>query len=169
MQRQLFAVLLLCVGITSMHAHKVALVTSAYHESITTKLLEGATTCLYRSGIKPEDISIAYVPGSFEIPLIVKLLAETNRFDAIITLGAIITFNNPHWNFIADHVTRNIADLSLTYNIPITWGLFICESEDQALEKINNLEKNRGQEAAQAALGMIGLSKQIKHFAQTLT
>ena len=100
--------------------HKIAIIVSVYHESISEKLLEGATSCLYKNGLHPEDISIAYVPGAFEIPFIAKLLAETKRFDAIICLGGIIlTSNNLHWSYLADHVSKNIADVSLTFDIPL--------------------------------------------------
>ena len=146
---------------------KVAIVVSVYHESITEKLLDAATQCLYQNGLQPEDISIAYVPGSFEIPYTVKLLAETKRFDAIICLGALITSNNSDWTYIADHVLKNIAQVSLIFDIPVTWGMFLFDDKEQAQEAANNFETNRGWEAAQAAIRMIGLTKQIMQFAQT--
>lgn len=152
---------------TVLQAHRIAIVVSVNHDAITGKLLEGATACLYKNGIKPEDVSIAYVPGSFEIPLTVKLLAETRKFEAIICVGAILTAGNPQWSYTADHVSKNIGSVSLDFNVPVTWGILLCDSNDQAEEMVHHLEKNKGWEAAQAAITMIGLTKQIKQFSQT--
>ncbi len=146
---------------------KIAIVVSVYHESIAEKLLEGATGCLYKNGLGPEDISIAYIPGAFEIPFTAKLLAATKRFDAIICLGAIQTSNNLHWSYLTDHVCKNIADVSLTFDIPVAYGIFLFSSKEEGQELANSVEKNRGWEAAQAAVTMIGLVKQIKRFAAT--
>lgn len=145
---------------------RVAIVASVYHESITSKLLDGATQCLYKNGLSPENISIAYVPGSFEIPYTVKLLAETKKFDAIVCLGAIITSDNPGWTYVADQVSKNIAQISLVFDIPVTWGIFLFDSKEAAEQEVNQLEQNDGWAAAQAALDMIALTRQIIEFAQ---
>lgn len=167
MQKIAFIIFLLSsLSTPSLYSHKIALVVSVYHESLTSKLLEGATSCLYKGGVKPEDLSIAYVPGSFEIPLAVKLLAETHRFDAIISLGAIQTTNNPQWNLVADHIVRNNGATSLEFDIPITWGIFLFDSKEQAQDTVNQLEKNMGWEASQTAISMIGLTKQIRSCTQ---
>lgn len=163
----IFSLLLSAFACAESNKLKIAVVVSVYHETITEKLLEGATSCLYKNGINPEDVSIAYVPGSYEIPFTVKLLAETQRFDAIICLGAIVTSNNPQWNYIADHVSKNIGQVSLVFDIPVTWGIFLFDSKEQAQEAANQIETNRGWEAANAAITMISLVKQIRQFAQT--
>lgn len=144
---------------------KVAIVVSVYHETITSKLLEAATECLYKNGLSPENVSIAYVPGSFEIPYTVKLLAETKKFDAIICLGAIITTNNPGWTYVADQVSKNISQISLVFDIPVTWGIFLFDSKEVAQLEVAQ-EKNEGWGAAQAAVDMIALTQQIIQFAQ---
>lgn len=146
---------------------KIAIVVSVYNDGITERLLEAAVQCLYKNGLQLEDISIAYVPGSYEIPYAAKLLAQTQRFDAIICLGAITTANNPQSNLLADHVSKNISQISLFFSVPITWGIYLFDNQQDALQAVNELEKNHGWEAAQAAVAMIGLTKQIQKFAQS--
>jgi 6,7-dimethyl-8-ribityllumazine synthase len=163
----LLALVLIVRGyVVAQERPRVAIVTSVYHETITSKLLEAATECLYKHGLNPENISIAYVPGSFEIPYTVKLLAETKKFDAIICLGAIITSDNPGWTYVADQVSKNVAHISLAFDIPVTWGVFLFDSKEVAEQEVSLIEKNDGWAAAQAAIDMIALTKQIIEFAQ---
>jgi len=102
---------------------KFGLVVSRFNEFITKKLLEGAQDALLRHGVSQEDIEVAWVPGSFEIPLIAKKLAQTKRYDAVICLGAVVRGGTPHFEYIAAEVTKGIAKVGLETGLPVTYGV----------------------------------------------
>ncbi len=161
MRNFVFIVCIMGIFNGTLFANKIAIVVSEYHAAITEKLLEGATQCLNKNGYNTEDISIAYVPGAYEIPLVVKLLAKTRKFDAIITLGTI-----PPARLLVDHVSSGISHINLELEIPITWGILLLDSQEQALKEVEPIENNRGWQAAQAAISMVRLVKHVKQCAQ---
>ena len=140
---------------------KFGIVVSRFNEFITTKLLEGAQDALLRHDVSQEDIDIAWVPGSFEIPLIARKLAQTNRYDAIICLGAVIRGGTPHFEYIAAEVTKGIAKVGLETGLPVTYGIITADTLEQAIERAGTKAGNRGFDAAVDAIEMANLLKNI--------
>ena len=140
---------------------KFGLVLSRYNEFITKKLLEGAEDALVRHGVSPENIDVTWVPGSFEIPLFAKKLAETKRYDAVICLGAVIRGGTPHHEYIATEVTKGIAKVGLDSGLPVAYGIITAETLEQAIERAGTKEGNKGFQAAMSAIEMANLAKEI--------
>jgi 6,7-dimethyl-8-ribityllumazine synthase len=140
---------------------KFGLVLSRYNEFITKKLLEGAEDALLRHGVSQENIDVAWVPGSFEIPLFAKKLAETKRYDAVICLGAVIRGGTPHHEYIAAEVTKGIAKIGLDLGLPVAYGIITAETLEQAIERAGTKEGNKGFQAAMSAIEMANLAKEI--------
>jgi len=140
---------------------KFGLVISRFNEFITKKLLEGAQDALLRHGVNQEDIEIAWVPGTFEIPLIAKKLAQTKKYDAVICLGAVVRGGTPHFEYIAAEVTRSIGKVGLDTGLPVIHGLITADTLEQAIERAGTKMGNRGFEAAVNAIEMANLVKGI--------
>ena len=140
---------------------KFGLVVSRFNEFLTKKLLEGAEDALLRHGVSQEDIEVAWVPGSFEIPLVAKKLAETKRFDAVICLGAVVRGGTPHFEYIAAEVTKGIAKLGLDAGLPVIYGVLTADTLEQAIERAGTKMGNRGFDAAVEAIEMANLVKSI--------
>jgi len=140
---------------------KFGLVVPRFNEFFTKKLLEGAQDALLRHGVSEDDIEIAWVPGSFEIPLVAKKLAQTNRYDAVICLGAVIRGGTPHFEYIASEVTKGIARVGLDTGLPVVYGVIIADTLEQAIERAGTKAGNKGFEAAVNAIEMANLVKSI--------
>ena len=140
---------------------KFGLVASRFNEFITEKLLGGAQDALLRHGVNQEDIEVAWVPGSFEIPLVAKKLAQTKRYDAIICLGAVIRGGTPHFEYVAAEVSKGIAKVSLETGLPVTYGVITADTLEQAIERAGTKMGNRGFDAALTAIEMANLLKSI--------
>jgi len=140
---------------------KFGLVVSRFNEFITKKLLEGAQDALLRHGVSQEDIEVAWVPGSFEIPLIAKKLAQTKRYDAVICLGAVVRGGTPHFEYIAAEVTKGIAKVGLETGLPVIYGVITADTLEQAIERAGTKMGNKGFEAAVNAIEMANLVKSI--------
>jgi 6,7-dimethyl-8-ribityllumazine synthase len=140
---------------------KFGLVVSRFNDFITKKLLEGAQDALLRHGVNEGDIEIAWVPGSFEIPLVAKKLAQTKRFDAVICLGAVIRGGTPHFEYIAAEVTKGIAAVGLDTGLPVIYGVITADTLEQAIERAGTKEGNEGFKAASEAIEMANLVKSI--------
>jgi len=138
---------------------KFSVVVSRFNEFITNKLLEGALDCLIRHGASDEDIEVVWVPGSFEIPLTAKLLAESQRFDAVICLGAVIRGATPHFEYVAAEVSKGIARVSLESKVPTAYGVLTTDTIEQAIERAGTKAGNRGWDAALTAIEMANLRK----------
>ncbi|MFH0926583.1 MAG: 6,7-dimethyl-8-ribityllumazine synthase [bacterium] len=138
---------------------KFGVVVSRFNEFITSKLLEGALDCLIRHGASDEDIEVVWVPGSFEIPLTAKLLAESQRFDAVICLGAVIRGATPHFEYVAAEVSKGIARVSLESKVPTAYGVLTTDTIEQAIERAGTKAGNRGWDAALTAIEMANLRK----------
>ena len=138
---------------------KFGLVVSRFNEFITQKLLDGAQDALLRHGVNQEDIEIAWVPGSFEIPLIAKKLAQTKRYDAVICLGAVIRGGTPHFEYIAAEVTKGVAMVGLEVGMPVIYGIITADTLEQAIERAGTKMGNKGFEAATKAIEMANLVK----------
>jgi 6,7-dimethyl-8-ribityllumazine synthase len=140
---------------------KFGLVVSRFNEFITKRLLEGAEDGLLRHGVNQEDIDVAWVPGSFELPLIAQKLAQTKRYDAIICLGAVIRGGTPHFEYITAEATKGIAQVGLSSGLPVIYGLVAADSLEQAVERAGTKEGNQGFKAAASAIEMANLAKSI--------
>ncbi len=140
---------------------KFGLVVSRFNEFFGKKLLEGAEDALLRHGVSEEDIHVAWVPGSFEIPLIAQKLAQTKKYDAIICLGAIIRGGTPHFDFIAAEVIKGIAKVGLDAGLPVIYGVITTDTLEQAVERSGTKAGNRGFDAATSAIEMANLARSI--------
>lgn len=140
---------------------KFALVISRFNDFITRKLLEGAQDALLRHGVNEEDIDVAWVPGSFEIPLAAKKLAQTRKYHAVICLGAVIRGDTPHFEYIAAEVTKGIAKVSLDAELPVVYGVITAENLEQAIERAGTKAGNKGFDAAVEAIEMANLMRSI--------
>jgi len=140
---------------------KFGLVVPRFNDFISRRLVEGAQDALLRHGVSEEDIDIAWVPGSFEIPLIAKKLAQTKRYDAVICLGAVIRGGTPHFEYIASEVAKGIANVGLETGLSIIYGVITADTLEQAIERAGTKEGNKGFEAAVSAIEMANLVKGI--------
>jgi 6,7-dimethyl-8-ribityllumazine synthase len=140
---------------------KFGMVLSRFNSFIAERLLEGALDALKRSGAEEEDCAVARVPGAFEIPLAAKKMAKSGRYDAIICLGCVIRGATPHFEYIATEVTKGIAHLSLENEIPISFGVLITDTIEQAIERAGTKVGNKGFDAAMSAIEMANLMKEI--------
>ena len=136
---------------------KFVIVVSRFNNFITEKLVDGAVDALVRSGGDKNSIEVVRVPGSFEIPLVVKRIAAKKRYDAIICLGAVIRGETPHFDFVANEVTKGIALLNLEYGLPITYGIITADNTEQAIDRAGNKMGNKGFQAAQSAMELLNL------------
>lgn len=140
---------------------KFGIVVSRFNHFIGERLLEGALDALKRSGAEEEDFWVVRVPGAFEIPLAAKKMAKSGRYNAIICLGSVIRGATPHFDYIATEVTKGIASLSLESEIPISFGVLITDTIEQAIERAGTKVGNKGFDAAMSAIEMANLMKEI--------
>jgi 6,7-dimethyl-8-ribityllumazine synthase len=136
---------------------KVALVASRFNEFFTRELLAGAQDCLRRHGVPDAHVDIAWVPGSFEIPLAAQRLARSGRYGAIVCLGCLIQGDTPHFQYLASEVTKGIAHVSLDTGLPVIFGVITAETLEQAMERAGTKAGNKGFDAAATALEMMDL------------
>ena len=136
---------------------RFGIVLARFNELIGGKLLEGARDALIRHGVAAEDISLAWVPGSFEIPLVAKQMASSGRYDAVICLGAIIRGATPHFDYVAAEVSKGVASVSLETGVPVIFGVLTTDTIEQAIERAGTKAGNKGFEAAVSAIEMANL------------
>ena len=134
---------------------------SRFNDFISSKLVEGALDALKRHGAKDEMISLIKVPGSFEIPVTARKMADSGQFDAIICLGAVIRGATPHFDYVAAEVSKGIAAVGLESRIPVTFGVLTTDSLEQAIERAGSKSGNKGWDAAMAAMEMANLFKEL--------
>lgn len=140
---------------------KIAIVAGRFNEFITSKLVGGALDVLKRNDVSEENIDIAWVPGAFEIPLITKKLANTQKYDAIIALGAVIKGSTPHFDYVCAEVSKGVAQISLQSELPIIFGVLTTNNIEEAIERAGTKAGNKGADAAFSAIEMINLIKEI--------
>ncbi|WP_374124391.1 6,7-dimethyl-8-ribityllumazine synthase [Leptotrichia hongkongensis] len=141
---------------------KIAIVAGRFNEFITSKLIGGALDVLKRNDVSEENIDIAWVPGAFEIPLIAKKLANTQKYDAIITLGAVIKGSTPHFDYVCAEVSKGVAQISLQSELPVIFGVLTTNNIEEAIERAGTKAGNKGADAAFSAIEMINLIKEIE-------
>ena len=140
---------------------RMGVVVSRFNEFITQRLLSGALDALHRHGVQPEDIDIVWVPGAFEIPATAKKLVRRG-YDAVICLGAVIRGATPHFEYVAAEVTKGIAQVGLESPVPVVYGIITADTLEQAIERAGTKAGNKGWDAAQAALEMANLWRQLE-------
>ena len=136
---------------------KIAIVASRFNEFITSKLVGGAEDCLRRHNVAEEDITLAWVPGAFEIPLIAKKLAKSGKYDAVICVGAVIRGATSHYDYVCAEVSKGIANVSLETEIPVLFGVLTTDTIEQAIERAGTKAGNKGYDCAMSALEMVQL------------
>jgi 6,7-dimethyl-8-ribityllumazine synthase len=141
---------------------KFGLIVSRFNEFISGKLLEGAQDALLRHGAREDDIDIAWTPGSFEIPLIAKKMAESGRYNAVVCLGAIIRGGTPHFDYVAAEASKGVAKVSLDTGIPVIFGVITADALEQAIERAGTKAGNMGFKAAMSGIEMANLIKAMK-------
>lgn len=144
-------------GIFEAKGKKFAIVVSRWNQFIVSKMLDGALDALKRNNAQDDDISVAYVPGAFEIPIVVKKFAASGKYDAVIAIGAVIRGSTPHFDYIASEVTKGIAHTALETGVPCIFGVLTTDSIEQAIERAGSKAGNKGFEAAMSAIEMISL------------
>ena len=140
----------------------IGIVASEYNSSIVDRLLSSCTAKLVAAGIKKDSITIAHVPGAFEIPVAVQRLLVAGKCDAVIALGAIIRGETPHFEYIARECSHGLARLAIKHDVPVIFGVLTVDNIDQAMDRSGDEESNKGGEAAQAAIQMINVMRKIQ-------
>jgi 6,7-dimethyl-8-ribityllumazine synthase len=144
-------------GKLSAEGLKFGIVVSRFNSLITDRLLDGAKDCLLRHGAAEKDLDVTRVPGSWEIPLAVKWMAESKRYDAVLALGCVIRGGTPHFDYVAAEVTKGSASVQLGAGVPVALGVLTTDTIEQAIERAGTKHGNKGWEAAMAAIEMAGL------------
>ena len=140
---------------------KVGVVCARFNEFIVSKLLSGCEDGLLRHGVKPDDISVAWVPGAFEIPLITSKMAKSGKYDAVIALGAVIRGSTSHYDYVCNEVSKGIAAVALESDIPVMFGVLTTDTIEQAIERAGSKAGNKGAECAQGAIEMVDLLRSM--------
>lgn len=140
---------------------KYGIVVSRFNEFISSKLLGGALDALRRHGVQDDEVTVAWTPGSFEIPLVVKRMAESGNYDAVIALGAVIRGSTPHFDYVAAEVSKGVAQVSLAANVPVLFGVLTTDTIEQAVERAGTKAGNKGVDAAVAAIEMVNLLEHL--------
>ena len=140
---------------------RVGIVAARFNEFITSKLVGGALDGLKRHDVKEEDMDVAWVPGAFEIPLAAKRMAESGKYDAVITLGAVIRGATSHYDFVCSEVSKGVANVALGTDIPVMFGVLTTDTIEQAIERAGTKAGNKGAECAQGAIEMVNLLREM--------
>ena len=140
---------------------RIAVVASRFNENVTRPLVDGALDALVKHGVGFDDIDVLWVPGAWELPLAVRRAAGTERYDAIVALGAVIRGDTPHFDYVAAESSRGLADASRDLEVPLGFGLLTCDTMEQALERCGGAHGNKGWDASVAALEMADLLDQL--------
>jgi 6,7-dimethyl-8-ribityllumazine synthase len=144
-------------GVFTGNGRKVAIVASRFNELVVSKLVEGARDALVRHGVSDDALTLAWVPGAFEIPLVAGKLAASKKYDAVLALGAVIRGSTPHFDYVAGEVSKGVAGESLRTGVPIIFGVLTCDTLEQALERAGVKSGNKGWDAGMAALELMDL------------
>ena len=140
---------------------KIAIVGARFNEFIVSKLISGAKDGLVRHGVQEEDITLAWVPGAFEIPLVAKKLAMSQKYDAVICLGAVIRGATSHYDYVCAEVSKGIATVSLSSGLPVLFGVLTTDNIEQAIERAGTKAGNKGYDVAVSAIEMVNLFKNL--------
>ncbi len=140
---------------------KMGIVVSRFNEFITSRLLSGALDALKRHGVEESSINVAWVPGAFEIPFAAKMMAKSGKYDAVISLGAVIRGSTPHFDYVSSEVAKGVANLSLNLDTPVIFGVLTTDTIEQAIERAGTKAGNKGWGAACSAIEMANLQRSL--------
>ena len=146
-------------GMIVANGAKIGIVAARFNEFIVSKLVSGAEDALLRHSVNPDDISVAWVPGAFEIPVVAKKMAMSGKYDAVICLGAVIRGATSHYDYVCNEVSKGIASVSLESGIPVMFGVVTTENIEQAIERAGTKAGNKGYDCAMGALEMIKIGR----------
>ncbi|SFK56604.1 6,7-dimethyl-8-ribityllumazine synthase [Halobacillus dabanensis] len=141
---------------------KVGIVVGRFNDFITGKLYEGAVDAFKRHGVEVNDVEVAYVPGAFEIPLVAGKMANSGKYDAVVTLGAVIRGSTPHFDYVCNEAAKGVSQASQQSGIPVIFGVITTDTIEQAIERAGTKAGNKGWEAATAAIEMATLLKNFE-------
>ena len=141
---------------------RMGIVAGRFNEFIVSKLVGGAVDALKRHGVASEKIEVAYVPGAFEIPLVAKKMAESEKYDAVICLGAVIKGSTPHFDYVCAEASKGIASVAMQTEQPVIFGILTTDTIEQAIERAGTKVGNKGYDAAVTAIEMVNLLKQFE-------
>ncbi len=141
---------------------RIAVAVSRFNETVTQKLVDGALDALLKHGVKLDDVDVVWVPGAWELPAAARALLATERYDALIALGAVIRGETPHFDYVAGEGARGLADAAAMANVPVGFGLLTCDTVEQAMDRAGGAHGNKGWDAAIAALEMADLFDQLQ-------
>ena len=141
---------------------KVGIVCARFNEFIVSRLLSGCEDTLLRHGVQAEDITVAWVPGAFEIPLIASKMARCGRYDAVIALGAVIRGATSHYDYVCSEVAKGVASAALNSDVPVMFGVLTTDTLEQAIERAGTKAGNKGAECVQSAIEMVNLIRALK-------
>ncbi|MDU5325202.1 6,7-dimethyl-8-ribityllumazine synthase [Campylobacter ureolyticus] len=140
---------------------KVAIISSRFNHIITDRLVEGAKDAFLRHGGKDENLSLILVPGAFEIPFALQKVLESKKFDAVCCVGAVIRGSTPHFDYVSAETTKGIANVTLKYNIPVTFGVLTTDTIEQAIERAGSKAGNKGFEAMSGLIELLSLYENL--------
>ena len=138
---------------------RIGIIAARFNEFITSKLIGGAEDALVRHEVAREDIELAWVPGAFEIPLVAKKMAKSGKYDAVITLGAVIKGSTPHFDYVCEEVSKGVASVSLESEIPVIFGVLTTNTIEEAIQRAGTKAGNKGFDAGVTAIEMVNLLK----------
>ena len=144
------------------HGMKVGIVAARFNEFITSKLLSGAMDGLLRHEVREEDVHVAWVPGAFEIPVIAAKMARSGKYDAVICLGAVIRGSTSHYDYVCSEVSKGVATVALSSEVPVMFGVLTTDTIEQAIERAGTKAGNKGAECAQGAIEMVNLIRALE-------
>lgn len=147
-------------------ALKIGIIVGRFNDFIGSRLLDGAVNGLLRHGVNDEDITVAWVPGAFEIPLVAKKMAASGDYDAVITLGAVIRGATSHYDYVCNEVAKGVSSASLETGVPVLFGVLTTDNLEQAIERAGSKAGNKGYECAVSAIEMANLLEEIQNEGQ---
>lgn len=148
--------------LTDASGARIGLVLSRFNAFIVERLLEGAHDTLTRHGVEEENLTLVRVPGAFELPLAVKMMARSGQYDAVIALGCVIRGSTPHFDYVAGEAAKGLAQVQLEQDLPISFGVLTTDTIEQAIERAGTKAGNKGADAALGALEMISLMRSLR-------
>lgn len=149
------------LNVQAISGFNVALVISRFNKDVTQKLYDGAIARLHELNFDPRQITVAWVPGAIEIPITAQRLAKTNKFEAIICLGAVIMGETKHFDYVCDQVSQGCQQVALSQNIPVIFGVLTVDSEEQAYDRLGGLHGHKGRESIDAAFELVSVLRQL--------
>ena len=140
---------------------KFGIVVARFNEFISGKLLEGALDALTRHGVDKDEITVAWVPGAFEVPAVAQKMAQNKKYDGVICLGAVIRGQTPHFDYVAGQVSRGVSQAAFKADVPVVFGVVTTDTLEQAIERAGTKSGNKGADAALAAIELVNLYESI--------